>query len=642
MKFRNFFVVLTISLLAMSFNRAFAQANVNENQTIYLHVDGESGSDSNPGSPTKPMKTIQAAVNKALANNRLGIGTKVMINAGVYREAVQISAYKHTSAPITIQATTLGGTAIIDGADVLTNWYKSSPTVYAFPWKDSVDGCALPNGWPSGMPPIIQRNEMVFVNGAPLTQVMSASQLRAGTFYANSSYEELNIYPPSGTDMNTAKVEVSARTQTLKVTNMTNLVFRGLVFRHAASCMNQNGANVYSSSNILFDQDQVNWNNWGGLGFSSSSNFTVQNSVASYNGGVGLGAYQVKSALYQNNETDYNNWRGDMIAFYDFAQGGVKIMHAHGVTVNQQRSYNNDAQGLHFDTDNMNVTINNTLLSGNLVNLQLEASEGPVTVEDSSLCSGGIGLHLINTGHLTMTGNTFYNNGGVVSFLNGQFYLAGKAGGRIVTNWENGEQSNVYTSNTKLENNSFTAFGPNQYVFNTYESGQDWSEFIYSLQSSDNKWFNGTNSTAFGIPGGKHVSLSNWRSLSGQDQSSSWGLPSAASKGCWIPAAAYPDFHVYAHNTAAYQPVYYMANGTVAIPLQVKSFNFGTVQLSASGLPSGVSASFSPATLTSGKSTLTLTASKTAVSKTVPITVFAVSGSRVHTITFWVGVRPAA
>jgi hypothetical protein len=642
MKLRILLIALVFSVLAASFHRADAQANVTENQTIYLHVNASTGSDSNPGSPTQPFKTISAAVTKALANNRAGIGTKVMIDPGVYREFVKIGSYKQTSAPITIQATTLG-TVTIDGADVLTNWYRKSNDVYAFPWKDTVGGCPLPSGWYSGMPSIVQNNEMVFVNGKPMTQVTSFTQLRPGTFWVNTTYQELDIWPPTGTDMSTAKVEAAARRETLEVTNSKNMVFRGLILQHAASCLNQNGANVYSSSNILFDHVQVYWNNWGGLGVSNSDHYTIQNSTANYNGGVGLGAYQVKSALYQNNETDYNNWRGEMIGLYDFAQGGTKLMHAHGVTVNSHRSYNNAAQGLWFDTDNMNVTVANSLLVGNLVaNLQLEANEGPVSVQNSSLCSGGMGLHLINTAHLTMTGNIFYNNGGVNTFQNGGFFLAGKPGGRAVTNWETGATSTIYTSDTDLENNIFTAVGNNQNAFNTYLSGYDWSQFINSLQSNKNYWYDGSQPMTFGIPAGKHVNFSSWKSLSGQDYNSIWQLASTYARGCGVPSPSYTDFHLQAHNAAAYVPAYYMSNGTVSIPLQVQSYSYGTVTLSIYGLPSGVTASFSPSALTSGKSTLTLKASSSAATQMVPITVFASSGSRVHSITLKVNIQPAS
>jgi hypothetical protein len=85
---------------------------------------------------------------------------------------------------------------------------------------------------------------------------------------------------------------------------------------------------------------------------------------------------------------------------------------------------------------------------------------------------------------------------------------------------------------------------------------------------------------------------------------------------------------------------YQMSSGAVSIPLQIQSFGLGAVALSTSALPSGVSASFSASPLTNGNSVLKLTASSNAATETVPVTVFAVSGSRVHSVTIPVAIAP--
>jgi hypothetical protein len=53
--------------------------------TTYLYVDESSGTDSNAGTASAPLKTIGAAARKALANNAKSIGTKVFINPRVFR-----------------------------------------------------------------------------------------------------------------------------------------------------------------------------------------------------------------------------------------------------------------------------------------------------------------------------------------------------------------------------------------------------------------------------------------------------------------------------------------------------------------------------------------------------------------------------
>jgi hypothetical protein len=377
------------------------------------------------------------------------------------------------------------------------------------------------------------------------------------------------------------------------------------------------------------------WNNWGGLGISYSSQITVKNSVASNNGGVGFGGVADTYALYDFNESDYNNWRGAMGALYDWGMGGTKLMLMRDTSVTNHYSYRNQAQGLWFDTDNKNITINNATLSENVLgSLQLEANEGPITLTGSRLCSSGVGLNIINTSALTVKNNVFYNNGGTNKYQ-GQIYLAGKSGGRQVTDWQTNQTYLVYTSGTVLGSNTFQDAGPGQYVFGTFLSGTDWSAFTGSLSSNYNHWYDGATSKSFKIPNGKLVDLPGWQLDTRADLASAWAPSTTLASSCAVPPPSFADFSVNADNKA-----YSMTSGKAIVTLRVNSFGYGTVALVASGLPSGVSATFQPATLTSGVTQVTITASSAAVAQTVPLTIFASSGSRTHSVTVFVRVTP--
>jgi len=72
--------------------QGWSQASINEGlETAAIYFDADKVSDSNNGSKTAPLKTIGASVNMALANNYAGIGSRVIVNAGTYRESVAIS-----------------------------------------------------------------------------------------------------------------------------------------------------------------------------------------------------------------------------------------------------------------------------------------------------------------------------------------------------------------------------------------------------------------------------------------------------------------------------------------------------------------------------------------------------------------------
>jgi len=101
-----------------------------------------------------------------------------------------------------------------------------------------------------------------------------------------------------------------------------------------------------------------------------------------------------------------------------------------------------------------------------------------------------------------------------------------------------------------------------------------------------------------------------------------------------VTAAATPDFTVSASPTSV--SVVQGSSGTSSISTTVSGGFNSAVSLSASGLPSGVTASFSPTSIAapgSGSSTLTFTASSTATTGTVSVTVTASGGGVTHTTT---------
>ncbi len=629
--------VFLFAILSASANRASAQATVTENQTTTIYVDANSGSDSNSGAQSSPLKTIQAAIDKADADNQKGIGVKVIVNSGVYRETVSIGNYKSTSAVLTVQAATTGA-AIISGSDVITNWASAGSGVYSHVWTENLGWCPVPSGWPATFAPVALRTEMVYVNGNPLTQVMSHNDLRQGTFFVSDAGSMMYIDPPSTVNMSTATVEGAVRPNTLSISGRSNVVVRGLVFRHAATCINQTGANITGSTNVLIDSVQALWNNWGGLGLYGNSKVTMQNSVSRHNGGLGFMAAQDQNVLFNFNESDYNNWRGTQAALFDWGMGGTKLMFMRNTTVQNHFSYNNQAQGLWFDTDNKNITINNATLSGNVMaGLQLEANEGPVTVENSHICMSGVGINILNSEGLTIKNNVLYNNGGTGIYDDGEVFVAGFAGGHKITDWLTGQAYNLMTTATVLTGNTFLNASAGQRVFGTYLGGNDWSQFANSLSANTNKWYDPSSASSFMIPAGKLVNLQGWQSVVTTDYTSSWAQPTTSPvAACTAPTPTYTDFSL-----GLDRENYSMSAGKATAKLQVHSFGFGTVTLSVSGLPAGVAATLSSTSLTSGAVTVTFSASASAARKVVPVTIWAISGARVHYITVNVNVIPA-
>jgi len=620
------FALLT-AILCVFADRASTQANVSESYSTYVYVDANSGSDNNSGARGSPFQTIQAAVNQANALNQNGIGVKIIVNPGVYRETVNIGNYLTTGATLALEAAS-PGTAAISGSDVLTGWNNEGGGIFSLPWSANIGPCSIPSGWPATVPEIATRPEMVYVNGMPMTQVLSHSDLQPGTFYINDGQGIIYVEPASGLDLGSATVEAATRSQTLSVVGRSNFVLRGLVFRHAASCMGAAGANIYNGNNILIDTVQAMWNNWGGLGIYSSNDVTVQNSTASHNGGVGLMAAMVQNALYDTNESDYNNWRGAQGALFDWGMGGLKLMYTQNVTVNNHNSFRNSAQGLWFDTDNENVTIDNVTLSQNVMAaLQLEANEGPVIVQNSVICNSGVGINLLNSPNVTIQNNTLFNNGGSGIYDAGEIFVAGYNGGHPIVNWLTGNSYNLFTTGTVIKGNTIQNSAINERVFGTYLPNYDWGQFANTLSASGNTWYDPSNTVDFGLPYGKSTDLQGWKAAVTTDYGSTWAPANSAGAACAAPPPDYPDFSV-----SLNRPGYTMSGGQATAKVRVTSFSDGPVNMWLEGLPSGVNANFSANNVSRGQILLTLTGS--GWGQTSQVTLWATSGDRVHSVTF--------
>ena len=632
---------------------AWAQATVNESlETITIYVDGGTGSDTNPGTQPQPLKTIGAAAAVALSNKASNAGTKVIVNPGTYRESLSLSGSPAQSAiPITFQAAT-NGTVFISGAQQFTGWtpYSGNSSVYTTSWPYQWRDCAIDTGGPPPEMPIVLRQEMIVVNGMPLTQVLSLSQmLYPGSFFADSTAGLVYIWPPTGVDVNTADVEVAVTPTLLTIAghdsnNINGIVIRGLTFEYANSC--HTGEAVYvqgSSTNILFDSDTFIWNNGTGLGFSSGESITVMNSISNHNGGAGFNTYHAKNILWQNDVASYNNWRGAQGAFYEWGGGGAHIFSDHGETISGFTATFNQTHSIHWDTDDVNISVTSLFAAQNMLGTLIEKNEGPVTFGNSSFCStvstatdNASGVVIRDSKNVTFNGNTFYRNSG------SQLEITGVAGGFQISNWETGKAFNVSTENISLDQNVFEATTGQQLFRDSYLGGADWTTFATTLQSNKNTWWNPDNSRPFMVPAPVSATLldsAEWQTSTGQDKNSTFSAPLNDPAAICAVTAEAPDYWFIVDNgvlttNGSGKAVFNLST----IPLGGMS---GNVALSADGVSSipGASSSFSSSTITTaGASSLTFTAGPATQPGTYILTALANSGDTTRTIALQVTV----
>jgi hypothetical protein len=620
----------------------WGQANVNESlETAFIYVDTNTGSDSNPGTATQPLKTIGKAASVALSNNYKSIGSRVIINPGTYRESVTVSVGSaSTSLPITFQAA-IDGTATVSGADVWTGWtpYTGNPSIYTQTWPYTWGLCPASPNAPTEQD-IMLRRELVIVNGTMLTEVLSLTAMQPGTFFPDESSATIYLWPPLGTNMSTATVEVSTRQNLFTDNGQSNIVLRGLTFKYGSTCNEQAAVTIDNNpTNILIDDDSFRWNNAMGLAMVGGvENFTVQFSEGSHNGEMGLHSHQVKNGLWQFDTLSYNSWRSAQGAFYAWDTGGAKFMLDHNTTYNNITAVFNQGHGAAFDTDIENAVLNSLVSVGNVGNgFFVEKGQGPISFVNGYFCgnnqanlqlTGGLGLR--NSMAVTFTGNTFFNNTGA------QLFVTGMPGGILITNWETGQIYNLVTSGMTSTQNVLSGPSTAQVFTDGFLGGADWTTFLSTLVSSNNTYWAGTNTAAWSVPvpvAWSNTNLSGWQGLTGQDSNSTWtssGSPAA----CNISSQG-ADYWFLTNtvNAQTASPSGQAKYNVATLPLGGMT---GTVNLSVDGLAAipGATASFTPSSVsTSGTSSMTVFTGQNTPAGSYTLTMIANSGSLTRTIT---------
>jgi len=538
----NKFATITFSVLCLIVKSVCAQAqatgaNVPEQNiqaVIYVNNTHPLAADVNPGTQDLPVKTVSRAAVMAWEKNRKNLGVKILIAPGTYRESVDV--WQETDAPIVFEAQQKGKVAIA-GSDVWRGWKRQGASnIYTHAWPYNWGLSELPAGWSSdpeaqnARTPIVRRREMITLAGKFLTQVLSYAELVEGSFYVDEVKDTVYLWPPAAITMTpTTIAEVAVRPFTLLALQKKNLILRGIIFKHANSPFNANAVELGSSSNLLIEDCQFIWNNWGGVGVGSAHQVTVRRSSANYNGGIGMGAAFGKNFLFEDNETSGNNWRGVKGGYIGWSVAGLKHLFIHGAIYRRHRAVSNQTVGFWLDSDSSNILIDGAFLDRNLVfGMFIEANQGPITVTGSTVCHNkGPGLLINNSENVTLQSNILYGNERTQLLLEGA-----PPAGRPMDNWETGEQRLLVSRWWVLKDNEIVGKKANQLLIEVNLGGATspaWLAFKNSFTSSKNLWYNSAASQSFRIFGwsveARNVDLNGWRASTGQDMDSTFAKP---------------------------------------------------------------------------------------------------------------------
>ncbi len=497
---------------------------------VELHVrpGHPQANDNGPGTAAQPYQTIQAGINRAVQNKKGSVSTQVWIHPGTYRTEVRFDTYTNypnndpdNTTPIFVTAT-VPGEVVISGSDVWTGWRPDTTAgVFVHAWPHDWGLVEDPSRGVHEVAEIVRRREMVFVDGVLMRQVMDCAALAPGQFCVDETINAVRLYPPEGTNLDTALVEVGMRENLWHQAFEDHVTIQGLVFRHAPTRWADAAAAVRLNAcrNTLLLDSRIEWNNGTGLHLTNTEDFTVRRTTMNHNGGDGWGTWKIKTFTAEDTETSYNNWRGHWGEYYVWSVGN-KLLGAHGLTLRRHQAIGNLSRGLWVDYDNTDVLLDDVTVTHNLSDgIFIEANQGPITIQNSRFSdNGGYGIRSANSEGVHLLKNTLSNN------LLGGFELTGVGEGRAITDFETGERLILFLKDWTLQGNIITGTGDAPLLTTTLGTA-GWKTFAESLTSDENTWmhpdretvFEATNLQVWRLKINSSLTLSEWQLRTGQD-----------------------------------------------------------------------------------------------------------------------------
>ena len=395
-------------------------------KTIVVNNRMADAKDTNPGTFSQPLKTIQAGANLAQA------GDTILVKAGIYREEVKPPRSGTKEKPITYLAAP-GEDVSIRGSERITNWIREGNGLWLStidnimfegfnPFSTNVAGAWLYN---SGTSDTINKyhlgdvyyNDEAFyevfsipdcnarVNSWVTTQENGKTLIRANFFNANP---------------NTGLAEINVRSTAIfpEISGLKYIVIDGFDIRHTASqwsdiykleegaigmkygygwviqnCIitnsRNNGISMGVSDEVFFSRTLSNGGDnippYGSFGF-----HIIRNNIIKRCGQCGIyGCYGAVGTIIENNEiseTTYRNeWSGPN-------QADIKILFPIDVIISNNKFYgfNGCGRAIWLDWGSQNARITKNLIIDRVNGVFTEVSFGPTIVDNNIFIRSGI------------------------------------------------------------------------------------------------------------------------------------------------------------------------------------------------------------------------------------------------------------
>jgi len=389
-------------------------------QTLVVDPRLPTANDRNPGTEAEPLRTIQAALNRAKAHLLQGEGVRISLAPITFRESARIrfpAEVDPDTPPLIIEAMEIGETRI-SGADPMEEGWDAEEGYLVRDWPFE-----LPRMF-GGDASLASRRELLLMADVRLVQVARKGAVRQGKFWLDEAEGKVWMLPPRGASAARDVIMVGQpeRGQLFRAENVPSLLLQGIVFEQAPSGIGEEAA-VYlrGGVNAYVNGCGFDYNNGTGLVIEGAQYATVFGSYANRNGWAAVEVQAVQAAEVGGLEANLNAWRllesgknfpGAVVEVSaDDAQGRLTL-------------YRSEASNNHRDAffaraatvEGKHLTVNGNKGYG----LWLEAGNatGSVTLEDAkALQNGGAGYTLRPPARLAWSLG-YGNDGGQLRLLN--------------------------------------------------------------------------------------------------------------------------------------------------------------------------------------------------------------------------------
>ena len=373
---------------------------------VYVSVHG---SDASNGASEHPLRTIQAAINRAPA------GGTVVVRPGRYHEGLTIAGKDG----LTLRAAKRG-TVWVDGTRPVTGWQDSGSAwvhpnwTYQFNASPTFSWNAPDNpnpNWSFVNPahPMAAHPDQVFVNGHSLRQVGSQAEVGRGRFYVDYGTNRLYVgTKPAGRDVRASTLIKAMSIQSPGVT------VDGINVRGFAPSVPNMGAITVERPGVVLSHMIVRDMSTTGA-FVMSTNDKLRHVTFRHNGLMGFMAthatgLRVDHVSAINNDTELFNQSP--------AAGGAKIGRTTDVRVTNSRFSHNHANGLWFDESSYRIQVIRSRMKDNSGHgISVEISGHALIAGNVIAGNRGNGIKINDTDSVELWNNTFVGNARPIAIL---------------------------------------------------------------------------------------------------------------------------------------------------------------------------------------------------------------------------------